>query len=203
MSELLVIVGDALLDRDVDGTVSRICPDAPAPVLDEETATVRPGGAGLAALLAAAEGYEVALVTAIADDAAGARLSELLTAAGVRLYPVPLPGLTPEKIRLRARGQVLLRLDRGGTPEPPGTPPDAALGVFHDAAAVLVSDYGRGMARQPAIRGALTGAAAPVVWDPHPRGPAPVPGVRLATPNEAEVRALTGAGGRLSAIRQG
>jgi hypothetical protein len=29
-------------------------------------------------------------------------------------------------------------------------------------------------------------ARLPLVWDPHPRGPAPVPGARLATPNHAE-----------------
>ncbi|MEU8665124.1 D-beta-D-heptose 1-phosphate adenosyltransferase, partial [Actinoplanes philippinensis] len=65
----LVIVGDTLLDRDVLGTVTRIAPDAPAPVLDEEAAHERPGGAGLAALLAAAHGHDVALVTALAADA--------------------------------------------------------------------------------------------------------------------------------------
>ncbi len=207
MTELLVIVGDTLLDRDVDGTVRRICPDAPVPVLDEESASDRPGGAGLAALLAAGQGYEVALVTALADDPGGARLSGLLAAAGVRVYALPLPGATPEKVRLRARGQVLLRLDRGGTdPQPPGEAPPAVVEVLHDAAAILVSDYGRGMARHPALRATLAQVSAPVVWDPHPRGPAPVPGVRLATPNEAEVRHLTGdgAGGpRLSAATRG
>jgi D-beta-D-heptose 7-phosphate kinase/D-beta-D-heptose 1-phosphate adenosyltransferase len=39
-----------------------------------------------------------------------------------------------------------------------------------------------------------------VVWDPHPDGPAPVPGVRLVTPNEAEVRKLTGDAGGGSAL---
>ncbi|MCM0677618.1 PfkB family carbohydrate kinase, partial [Micromonospora phytophila] len=96
MNGPLVVVGDALLDRDVAGSVSRICPDAPVPVLDERSATDRPGGAGLAALLAAAQGTEVALVTALADDPAGARIAELLTAAGVRLYPLRMPGATPE-----------------------------------------------------------------------------------------------------------
>jgi D-beta-D-heptose 7-phosphate kinase / D-beta-D-heptose 1-phosphate adenosyltransferase len=49
----LVIVGDTLLDKDVQGSVRRVAPDAPAPVLDEEDVNERPGGAGLAALLAA------------------------------------------------------------------------------------------------------------------------------------------------------
>jgi D-beta-D-heptose 7-phosphate kinase/D-beta-D-heptose 1-phosphate adenosyltransferase len=193
---LLVVVGDTLLDSDVEGSVRRIAPDAPAPVLDEERATDRPGGAGLAALLAAGHGYDVALVTALADDAGGARLNELLTAAGVEVYPLPLPGATPEKIRLRAKGQVLLRLDRGGTePQPPGEAPEAALEVLQEASAILVSDYGRGVARHPQLRAAIERATAPVVWDPHPNGPAPVPGVRLVTPNSAEVRTLTGDAG--------
>src|SRR5205823_6988361 len=32
----------------------------------------------------------------------------------------------------------------------------------------------------------------PVVWDPHPRGPEPVPGLALVTPNRAEVMAFAG-----------
>ncbi|MFB9546734.1 PfkB family carbohydrate kinase [Micromonospora sagamiensis] len=185
-----MVVGDVLLDRDVEGVVNRLCPDSPGPVLDETTHVERPGGAGLAALFAAAQGAEVALVTALADDAAGARLSCLLTAAGVQVYALPLVGATPEKIRLRARGRVLLRHDRGGLPGVPGEPGEAVLRLIANASAVLVSDYGRGVARQPALRAALAATTAPVVWDPHPRGPAAVPGVHLATPNEAEVREL-------------
>jgi rfaE bifunctional protein nucleotidyltransferase chain/domain len=64
------------------------------------------------------------------------------------------------------------------------------LRLLANASAVLVSDYGRGLARQPALRAALAATRAPVVWDPHPRGPAAVPGVRLATPNEPEAREL-------------
>ncbi|MEW2386660.1 PfkB family carbohydrate kinase [Micromonospora sp. NPDC047707] len=195
MSGPLVIVGDALLDRDVAGTVSRVCPDAPVPVLDERSATDRPGGAGLAALLAAAQGTEVTLVTALADDPAGARVAELLTAAGVRVYPLRMPGTTPEKIRLRAGGQTLLRLDRGGEPTAPAEPPEAALAVIAAAGGVLASDYGRGVLRQPALRAALAAASAPVVWDPHPKGPAAVPGARLVTPNLVELRQLTGDAG--------
>ncbi|HET9291529.1 MAG TPA: PfkB family carbohydrate kinase, partial [Actinomycetes bacterium] len=61
-------------------------------------------------------------------------------------------------------------------------------GALGRAAAVLVSDYGRGVAAEPGVREALAGlpARTPLVWDPHPRGPAPVPGARLATPNRAE-----------------
>jgi hypothetical protein len=98
---------------------------------------------------------------AIADDAGGARLSELLTAAGVTVYPLALPGATPEKVRMRAGGQVLLRLDRAGDPQPPGPAPAAALDALRDASAILVSDYGRGVARHPELRSALAQTKAP------------------------------------------
>ncbi|MFR9775281.1 PfkB family carbohydrate kinase [Micromonospora sp. MS34] len=190
MTGPVVVIGDTLLDRDVEGTVNRLCPDSPVPVLDETTYVDRPGGAGLAAVFAAAAGAEVALVTAVADDAGGARIGSLLAAAGVQLYALPLAGSTPEKIRLRARGRVLLRHDRGGRAAEPGEPSEAVLRLLADASAVLVSDYGRGVAGQPALRAALAATRAPVVWDPHPRGPAAVPGVHLATPNESEARDL-------------
>jgi D-beta-D-heptose 7-phosphate kinase / D-beta-D-heptose 1-phosphate adenosyltransferase len=196
MNGPIVIIGDTLLDRDVDGATTRLTPDAPVPVLDELSASDRPGGAGLAALLATHANQNVVLVTALADDAGGARLAEQLAAGGVQLYPLRLAGATPEKIRLRAGGQLLLRLDRGGSGALPGEPSEAVRAVIAGAAVIVVSDYGRGVVRQPALRSAIAEATAPVVWDPHPRGPAPVAGIRLATPNEAEAHQLAGAAPR-------
>jgi D-beta-D-heptose 7-phosphate kinase / D-beta-D-heptose 1-phosphate adenosyltransferase len=202
----LVVVGDALLDRDVDGSVRRLSPDGPVPVLDEESTVERPGGAGLAAALAARSGREVVLITALADDAGGSLLSQLLAAAGVSVFAEPLPGGTPEKIRLRADDRVLLRLDRGGGGEPAADPSAPAVDALRGAAAVLVSDYGRGMARLPGLRAALGEVTAPVVWDPHPHGPAATPGARLVTPNEGELRELAdlrGGGPRLALAARG
>ena len=57
----LVVVGDALLDIDLVGPARRLCPDAPAPVVDVTEERVRPGGAGLAARLGAWDGLDVVL----------------------------------------------------------------------------------------------------------------------------------------------
>ncbi|MEV8517448.1 PfkB family carbohydrate kinase [Dactylosporangium sp. NPDC051484] len=192
MNGPLVIVGDTILDRDIDGTAHRVSPDAPALVLDEQHTAERPGGAGLAALLAARDGVDVILVTAITDDPAGARLTKLLTTEGIQLCVIPASGHTPEKIRLRADDQVLLRLDRGSTARTLGPLPAAAQRALQAAAGVLVSDYGGGIAQEPAVRAAISTTRAGIVWDPHPRGPAPVPGTRLATPNQHEARHHTG-----------
>ncbi|MET8181241.1 D-glycero-beta-D-manno-heptose 1-phosphate adenylyltransferase [Streptomyces sp. NPDC005336] len=187
----LVVVGDALLDQDIDGEATRLAPDAPAPVVDVLSDRSRPGGAGLAAFLAAREGREVVLVTALGDDAAGRTVRDAL-APHVELVELPLEGTLPVKTRVRAAGRPLVRVDRGGGT--PGRAGPAVVAALRTARAVLVADYGRGIAA--ALRPYLGEAArhVPVVWDPHPRGPEPVAGVRLATPNAAEARDLAPAG---------
>jgi rfaE bifunctional protein nucleotidyltransferase chain/domain len=102
------------------------------------------------------------------------------------------------KCRWRTGGRSLLRTDRGtGRPTPEfGAVIAAKLdGALDGAGAVLVSDYGRGVAADPAVRAALARAVAhrvPVVWDPHPRGAPPVAGVTVVTPNLSEARGTAG-----------
>jgi D-beta-D-heptose 7-phosphate kinase / D-beta-D-heptose 1-phosphate adenosyltransferase len=185
----LVVVGDALLDRDLDGRAERLAPDAPVPVVDDPTERPRPGGAALAATLAGLlDRREVVLVTALARDEPGAVLRRLLELAGVTVVDLGLAGPTAEKIRIRAAGRPLLRLDRGARPGRPGPLGDAGRRAIAGAAAVLVADYGRGLAAEPGVRAALADrrARVPLVWDPHPKGAPPVRDARLATPNRAE-----------------
>ena len=189
----LVVIGDALLDRDINGTASRLCPDAPAPVLDELTETRRPGGAALAALLAARDGGQVVLVTPIGDDPSSTIVRALLE-PHVTVVPMPLDGPLPDKARFRAGGQTLLRAD--GPAGRPGQASREAAEAIASAGTLLVSDYGQGVTADERIRAALAGRAArvPLVWDPHPRGAVPVPGTRLATPNHREALAAAGVG---------
>lgn len=188
----VVVVGDTLLDRDIEGTVERVCPDAPVPVVDARSVRARPGGAGLAAALLAADGRAVTLLTALADDDGGRELAELLRRLGIEVRDIGLSGPTPEKVRIRAAGQSLLRLDHGSELGDIGELSDQARHCLVGAGAVLVADYGRGMAAHPEVRAALAAlpARTPLVWDPHPRGPEPIAGVRLATPNAAEAARL-------------
>jgi len=187
----LVVLGDTLLDRDVDGDAQRLSPDAPVPVVEERTRDARPGGAGLAALLAAGDGRDVTLVTALPDDEPAAELRVTLGAAGVHVVDLGRDGTTVEKIRVRAAGRPLLRLDRGATGRA-GAVTRPARAALADADAILVSDYGHGLAAEPGVRGALAALApdVPLVWDPHPRGPDPLPGAHLVTPNAAEAARL-------------
>ncbi|GHF59762.1 bifunctional protein HldE [Streptomyces mashuensis] len=185
----LVVVGDALLDRDLVGTAERLAPDAPVPVLDDCQERLRPGGAALAAYLAARAGREVTLVAPLGDDAAGRRLRAMLEPV-LTLVPLPLDGPQAEKTRVMADGRPVVRLDRG-TGRAAGVT-DAARRALAGAPAVLVADYARGAA--DVLRDELA-ARAPhtaLVWDPHPRGRPPVPGARLVTPTGEEARRFAG-----------
>jgi D-beta-D-heptose 7-phosphate kinase / D-beta-D-heptose 1-phosphate adenosyltransferase len=187
----IVIIGDALLDVDAVGEAARLCPDAPVPVLEHVAEHPRPGGAGLAALMAAVDGEHAVLVTSWGDDEAGERLVALLAESGVEVVRVPYHGATTVKYRVRAGGQSLVRFDSGGDGAH-GEPPAAVAGHVREAATVLVSDYGLGLAGLPAIVAAVADRrmATPLVWDPHPRGPRPAQGVDVLTPNAAEARLL-------------
>ncbi|HEX4218685.1 MAG TPA: PfkB family carbohydrate kinase [Acidimicrobiales bacterium] len=187
MSDPLVVVGDSLLDQDIDGDVTRISPEAPVPVLDETGSRLRPGGAALAAALAAAARSDVTLITAVGDDGAGAQLKQLLVDLGVRTIDLGCTSPTPEKIRLRTGSHAHLRLDRGGVAGPIGPLGETARSALCGAPAVLVADYGRGLAAHAEVRSCLGAVRGPIIWDPHPRGATVLPGAMLVTPNHREL----------------
>ncbi|MCW2901255.1 MAG: hldE [Streptosporangiaceae bacterium] len=201
----LVVVGDTLLDIDLSGTAERLCPDAPVPVVGDVREDARAGGAGLAATLAARlSAQEIVLVTALAADEYGDRLVKLL-AGQVELVSVPLRGETVRKTRVRALGRSLLRIDQGEGRMGPGQVGEEVAAALRRAGAVLVADYGLGVAAHPGLRGLLAGLSpdVPVVYDPHPRGAAPPCGARLVTPNRAEARAFAPGGtGACPSLRQ-
>lgn len=187
----LVIIGDSLLDVDLDGTSERRCPDAPVPVLDLDRRQLRPGGAGLAALLARQAALPVCLVTALGRDEAADQLLELLT--GIEVLPQPLRGSTVIKTRIRLGSTPLVRVDCGTGRAGTGPLTAATTDAIRTAGAVLVCDYGRGLAWHPELRQLLAARARemPLVWDPHPRGARPVGGASLITPNEDEADRIT------------
>jgi D-beta-D-heptose 7-phosphate kinase/D-beta-D-heptose 1-phosphate adenosyltransferase len=190
----LVVLGDSLLDVDLEGAAERLSPDAPVPVVDCHREHHRAGGAGLAAIIAAGlTGRTVVLITAFGDDRTGRRVKELLS-GHAEVLRLPMRGGTACKMRIRADGQSLVRLDTGDGHVADG-PIDSRIGtVLRVAGAVLVSDYGRGVARHPALRRLLAGlpGGTPVIWDPHRSGARPLSGARLVTPNRVEARTFAG-----------
>jgi len=199
--ERLLVVGDALLDQDLDGEADRLAPDAPVPVVRDTVTHSRPGGAGLAALLATRAGASVTLVAALGRDAASRELRGLLEDEGIEVVDLGRR-TTPVKTRIRVAGRPVVRLDHGEG--------DGALHAVEaidtvsaaDVDAVLVADYGRGVPDHPHVRSRVEAWAGdrPVVWDPHPHGRGPVGRARLITPNRSEVQNAGLSVGTLGAV---
>jgi len=188
----VVVVGDVMLDVDRSGTCLRLSPEAPVPVITALTTRRRPGGAALAALLAARDGRRpVALIAPFADDEAAEYIRHMLKGR-VEVVPLSFTGSTSVKTRIRIGDHPVARLDEGGTPGNISHIPDRAMELVASAAAILVADYGRGVTAEPGIRTMLSRAAhsTPVVWDPHPAGSPAVEGTALLTPNRAELQVL-------------
>ncbi|HEY9474502.1 MAG TPA: PfkB family carbohydrate kinase [Mycobacteriales bacterium] len=193
----ILVLGEVILDRDVHGAVARVAPDAPVPVVDVERRDERPGGAGLVARLLAHTGADVRLAAPFASDGTGARLRSLLEADRITCLPITTARATHSVTRVRSDSQSLIRIDehtdqlaRDATVEV-----TAVEAELTRADAVVVADYGAGLCRHEQLRRLLGRWATRrvMVWDPHPRGAEPVPGVHIVTPNRGEALGFVGA----------
>ncbi|WP_173924180.1 bifunctional heptose 7-phosphate kinase/heptose 1-phosphate adenyltransferase [Agromyces sp. Marseille-P2726] len=192
MNPRILVLGDVLLDVDLAGGASRLSPDGPVPVVDVTERVERAGGAGLVATFLAADGAEVTLATAIAEDARGQRIRTLLH--GVRLAAAELAAPTPTKTRVHAGAHPVARIDEGCGAPGRIRRMSVVIEEIRTADLVVAADYGRGLLAGEQVRTALARRAEdiPIVWDPHPRGTSPVPGCRLVTPNRAEAAGIEG-----------
>ena len=79
----VVVVGDVMLDRYLEGQVDRISPEAPVPVVSLDREWDALGGAGNVALNVQALGAACDLIGVIGPDASGERIRETLDARGL------------------------------------------------------------------------------------------------------------------------
>src|SRR5689334_9677492 len=103
-----------MLDHFIWGSVSRISPEAPVPVVDVTQETEMAGGAGNVAVNMAALGAAVHLVGLVGHDGAAGRLEALLqnaNIAGEGLLPAD-DRPTIVKTRIIAQHQQVVRFDR-------------------------------------------------------------------------------------------
>ena len=78
----VLVLGDFMLDEYVHGTVERISPEAPVPVVVERSANHVPGGAGNVVRNLRALGAQVSVAGTVGSDEAGQRLREMMAKMG-------------------------------------------------------------------------------------------------------------------------
>ncbi|MEQ1773870.1 MAG: D-glycero-beta-D-manno-heptose-7-phosphate kinase [Burkholderiales bacterium] len=194
----VLVVGDVMLDRYWFGSVARISPEAPVPVVHVDRTEERPGGAANVARNAAALGARVTLLSVVGRDEAGTKLAVLLKQSRVnaRLHRDGAISTTV-KLRVIGRQQQLLRVDFETMPSHEVL--SSKLREYrqllrkHDL--VILSDYGKGgLTHIAAMIAAAKAARKPVLVDPKGEDFARYRGATLLTPNRSEFRQVAGAG---------
>jgi len=196
------VVGDIMLDRFLWGSVTRISPEAPVPVVRLERESLSLGGAGNVARNIVALGGQAVPVTLRGDDAEGERVEELCRSAGIVTDGlIDAPGRpTTVKTRVVAHQQHVVRVDReeDGPPEPgvAGRLRQRALDLLGGASAVIISDYDKG-ALSPELLASLLPEAKrrglPVIIDPKIRLFQHYRPATVITPNAREAMQAAGA----------
>ena len=196
----VLCVGDAMLDRFVYGSVDRVSPEAPIPVLFIERETAMLGGAGNVVRNLVALGAAPAFVAVVGDDAAGREVTRLVGEHGA-IDPciVVEPGRqTTIKTRFFASHQQLLRADRESRTGISGTIRDQLLSraerLLAKAQVMVLSDYGKGVLAAPVADELIRRARAlgkRVVVDPKGTDYSIYRGASIVTPNRKELHEAT------------
>jgi len=196
----VLCVGDVMLDRYVYGTVERISPEAPIPVLRVQRETAMLGGAGNVLRNLLALGARACFLSAVGNDPSGREIAGLV-AGEDRVEPhilIDRSRSTSIKTRFVAASQQLLRTDDETVAAlAPAVREDLvrlARAVAPDHAAVVLSDYDKGVLRDGTAAGVIAAARAagkPVVVDPKGSDYARYRGANILTPNRRELAEAT------------
>ncbi len=191
----ILVVGDVMLDHFIWGSVGRISPEAPVPVVDFERENFMPGGAANVARNLAALGATTELFGVIGNDSSAGQVKSLLTK-----HRIGCSGLlnlssrsTSVKTRIVAHKQQVVRIDRETRDGLDGASSQRIIRALkvklRQSAAVIVGDYGKGVVTQLLLDKLKSLCRQRAVWlslDPKPVHHLNLAGLSLITPNRKE-----------------
>jgi D-beta-D-heptose 7-phosphate kinase / D-beta-D-heptose 1-phosphate adenosyltransferase len=198
----VVVIGDLLLDTYLQGRCERISPEAPVQIVDVTGRRSQLGGAGNVVGNLRALGATAQLVAVVGQDAPAEELRRLLGAEGIDaagLLTAP-DRRTPEKTRIIAASQQVLRYDQESTtPAPPALEQQilarVAAALESGAGAVILSDYGKGGVTEQVCRGVIKlgrERRVPVLCDPKGIDFSKYARATAITPNRKEAAQAAG-----------
>ncbi len=202
----VLLLGDLMMDEWVFGSVKRISPEAPIPVvrmpLADDARADKPGGAGNVAAILLSLGAAVRVVGLVGEDELGVRLKADLVRRGADIRGVLTDDSRPttHKLRILAGRQQLLRIDTESAKPVAGALADRVCDMvraaMREADVVLVADYAKGVltpaSLPPDLIASARAAGTPLCADPKPANMDLLRGAWLVSPNESE--ALEAAG---------
>ncbi len=195
-SKRVAVLGDVMLDRYIRGSVRRISPEAPVPIVKVREEHTVAGGSGNVAVNLAALGAIPSLISITGRDTAAQELTSLLSSKGVdtgSLISDPAT-FTIEKTRIIAEHQQVVRFDREPELKLTHSLQISVLNSLDEhlkagAGALILSDYGKGLLTPHIIEAAIKLAirrCVPVFVDPKIEHFARYKKVTCLTPNTME-----------------
>jgi rfaE bifunctional protein kinase chain/domain len=147
----IAVVGDLMLDRYFWGSVARISPEAPVPVVEIDSESVRLGGAANVANNVKSLGADPILIGVIGNDNMGTLLRDSIAENGFAPIGLIVADDRPTTVKTRviAHGQHVVRFDRETKTEIPGTLQRKILDIVrqnvHSLDAIIIEDYNKGV----------------------------------------------------------
>lgn len=201
----ILVIGDVILDQFIWGTVSRISPEAPVPVVNVTKEELLLGGSANVVRNIRSLGGHCALCGIIGDDAMGNELLRLMREAGAPTDGL-IKGFRPTTIKTRvvAQRQQVVRYDREQSGPPSERTLQALLAYLEKNVAnfdaVLVSDYAKGVVCGPLLERLNEllaglrdkGRSLPLIVDPKPVNAQLFNGATVITPNNFEAAQISG-----------
>ena len=197
----ILVVGDVMLDQFIWGSVGRISPEAPVPIVDFVRESYMPGGAANVARNLAALGSKCQLQSVVGKDRAAEQLHELLSAQriGCKGLFQHAQRHTSIKTRIVAHQQQVVRVDRESKEELDTAATRGLIASVQreltECDAVIVGDYGKGVVTQELLDALRDLARKYGIWlslDPKPVHRLDVSHLSLITPNRKEAFELAG-----------
>lgn len=191
-----------MIDQYIWGTVSRISPEAPVPVVEVKRETFVPGGAANVSRNITSLGGHADLIAAVGADEMGGRLTELLSANRVGTANLIRHGSYPTtvKTRVMAHQQQVVRIDREDRASLNSDVGEQALArvatEVERADAVVLTDYNKGFLTQSLFDGVARLASRyrkVLTVDPKPTHSLRLRAMTAITPNRTEAYQAVGA----------
>ncbi len=191
----VLVVGDVMLDRYWWGSVNRISPEAPVPVVQLDRISVAPGGAANVAVNVSALGGKAVLIGCVGTDSEAGELRESLESKGVaadRLVVIE-SRRTTVKTRIVAHNQQVARIDSEDastiSEDDAARACKAISAALREADVAIVSDYAKGFLSQTVLSHVISecrAAGKKVLVDPKGKDFSKYAGASILTPNRRE-----------------
>lgn len=196
----ILCIGDTMLDHFVTGSVDRISPEAPTPILRSTSERYTLGGAGNVLRNIISLGAHASFVSVIGNDEAGHQLTAMVgkeeRTEACLVTDADRP--TTVKTRFLASGQQIFRTDRESSEALSDVMEQKLLNLITpllpECDVVLLSDYAKGVLTESLVKQVIAAAKAaekPVVIDPKSTDFARYHGATLLSPNLKELQAAS------------